>query len=917
MVCQKFSFFVVFLGCSFLLMPLASAFFVNVSSEKIKESYIPSEKLTGSMNLSLREIASSSLLESSLGGSIPIKDFLDNNSASYNCNPVDCESTYSGDREASQKTFSLGAGEEKILGIKIEGDLKEDGITGFQFQVRSNAPASCAQPLMVDLLDDKDVQYAVNYSQDDFSCYSSQGCFSNQSLSEVFIDERGYCNKITLVPAPLYKAGAVVKKSGQAQLMMKLKRVLENNQSEEIEGAFCNLPDPTNSGAWNEVSCVIPYPIEKTEPYYVCLSTLEGVSNYTLQYEEQEPLCGFYDFFEENYTADYHIFAKAGRYGSFRNFVFNEENQNVNPLPLLSYVSQYLERRYQSNCLNGCILPITFLSGVQQEITIDGVQVTYSTQIGPKITSSLWDVAKGDALLSMGHQMVDLGASGFLAPRTYGSFPLFLSLESFAFLKKNITVKKVPIVSSLQPLQVAQSVTTRFKVTARSPENKSIVKYVWDFGDNTTAETDRNETDHSYAKIGIYTLEVTAIDSSGEGGTGSFQIIVGSAREAVNQTLKELKARLSSLQANLSSKWYRRSAEERLKLGEAEKVLNEAQRSFLSARTDDDYGKIAQKIEPLKLPLLIHEGNTVNVPFVFDIKKINFDHLEELGAGGTLDEEAEAYRNAIWAWFSQLEKYKEYKVVSAQFEQDIEMIGVLFKVDVKSDDLFLVIDRPHEHLQFLTDYQAVNLGGASGIASPPESITFFVQGKLNPDDLQIYLAPQLSSLEIGVTPEPCNYNKVCEKDLGETLANCKADCPPRKRMIFFLILLFLVAFMIYTFVQEWYRKRYESHLFKNKADLYNLLNFIAQALRQGLDKGAIAKKLKESGWNSEQISYAFKKIEGKRVGMPGFNILEILERKRNKKRFKNMQTASIARVPGFQGRALGPGSASRFGGGPR
>jgi len=44
-----------------------------------------------------------------------------------------------------------------------------------------------------------------------------------------------------------------------------------------------------------------------------------------------------------------------------------------------------------------------------------------------------------------------------------------------------------------------------------------------------------------------------------------------------------------------------------------------------------------------------------------------------------------------------------------------------------------------------------------------------------------------------------------------------------------------------------------------------MLNFIYNARKTGVSDDDIKTKLSASGWKGEQISYAFKKIDGKRV----------------------------------------------------
>jgi hypothetical protein len=94
------------------------------------------------------------------------------------------------------------------------------------------------------------------------------------------------------------------------------------------------------------------------------------------------------------------------------------------------------------------------------------------------------------------------------------------------------------------------------------------------------------------------------------------------------------------------------------------------------------------------------------------------------------------------------------------------------------------------------------------------------------------------------------------------------------------------ALAVYVALQWWYKEKYEKYLFKNRNDLYNLMNFISNARSQGLQDKEIIGKLKASGWGGEQINYVFKKMAGKAI-MP-FDFLRLFK-KTDKMAMKNAQ----------------------------
>ena len=90
------------------------------------------------------------------------------------------------------------------------------------------------------------------------------------------------------------------------------------------------------------------------------------------------------------------------------------------------------------------------------------------------------------------------------------------------------------------------------------------------------------------------------------------------------------------------------------------------------------------------------------------------------------------------------------------------------------------------------------------------------------------------------------------------------------------------------------KRKYEEHLFKNRNNLFNLITYIEHARKKGLKGNEISKKLKKSGWNSEQIAYALKKHAGKRTGMA-----EIPIKFRFGKKKPNQMPPSRMSPPGF------------------
>ena len=141
------------------------------------------------------------------------------------------------------------------------------------------------------------------------------------------------------------------------------------------------------------------------------------------------------------------------------------------------------------------------------------------------------------------------------------------------------------------------------------------------------------------------------------------------------------------------------------------------------------------------------------------------------------------------------------------------------------------------------------------------TITFSTTEDISFIDLPVFISPAINELSILKEPN--------EKD--EQLL---------KLAIFILIIFLLVIIGIITYIilQEWYKKKYENYLFKNRNDLYNLISYVQSSKKKELKNKEIFDKLKKSGWKPEQVNYVMKKYSGKRTGMPEIPIGKILSK---------------------------------------
>jgi len=167
------------------------------------------------------------------------------------------------------------------------------------------------------------------------------------------------------------------------------------------------------------------------------------------------------------------------------------------------------------------------------------------------------------------------------------------------------------------------------------------------------------------------------------------------------------------------------------------------------------------------------------------------------------------------------------------------------------------------------------------VTGTTKSIEFIYPESINIENNLIFISPLFDELDFLPEPGICDSDKVCEKSKGENYKNCRNDCKPWKLTFLFLIILLIVTFVIYVSLQEWYKRYYESYLFKDKNQLFNLITFMSICISGiKLEKNEIYGKLKQSGWKGEQIEYAWRKLHGMRTGMWEIPIFKIFERKK-------------------------------------
>jgi len=822
---------------------------------KIEKTYGSDENLKGFMNISLEDDLASLMFRavfkkvfSSQDIGLSLREVLEANNANYSCNPRNCKDGYLLVNGSTERIILAKAGEEKLVAFKIEGP----GVSfkSLAFSMFVNNSMACESPVKIDLFNNNMMDWQAENATKDYSCNYNTGCFNPADSSDsVFIGEKPYCEKITLPVSKKFRIGAWIKKGSTKFYNDLLEMSIYSGESGWL--ASCDLPEPNATGG--AVGCEVEYENEENKEVYVCINARED-TDYAIRTENKEP-CGFYSYIEEfggNFVADYYIFVSTPRYDRIGEIRFSGLDYEV---------EDYLKQEYENNCSQSCVIPVKIIPSFNGSIRIYNLSLGYVSATGIRSEDKIYDASRLPLKISSDSALINLESLEIKVPSSPGTYNLSLFLNDSLIKEESIKVERFRVVQGVYPRWVVLKNPTNFQIIFG--KNASFSEIEWNFGDGSVLKTTSEKVVHAYNFSGTYKLEARVVAEDGKSYSGEFNISVSSAKEAVNYTLANYQKSINSVDSKILSLlpvWCQKQIKDTV-IGNLTSNIISLKQMFGKAVSDSEYLAILDNLYLLKVPSSISISLQGEGPYYVDYQDIDVAKLKILGAG-----EEDAEKERISRWISENADLKiEFKVIDAEYREGKESLGTLFKIKVlpkQEQDVknFFVVEGQSE---FKPDSREQKVDGSFGISYDDlrqREIEFLQYNVTDPSKLKIYISPVFSGLE-GVRFEiKCNYNNKCEKALGENTSNCQ-DC---KMKLIYLAILGIVAFTLVCIVLMiiWYRKKYESYLFKEKKDVYNITSFIKTAKKQGMQKGEIYGKLKKEGWNSEQISYALMKVEG-------------------------------------------------------
>jgi len=883
---------------------ISAEIYLGNLSHSIESRYTSSEFLEGWINVSFNETFEDILI-SGFDSEISLKDFLDVNnincetSGSCSCFPSDCESSYSvvGNGLASQN-YEIGFAETELIGIKLVGNISE--INNFTMNISTNAKKSCIPPLMIDLFDDGEVDWKPNvpYPEEcDFE--TPYGCFeSSHSTQNAQLGTDKYCSVITVPSMIGFEVGAVVQGSGEARFKLDFETAGDQDS--------CYASTSHNS----KIGCVIDglddWVIEGTEAT-VCISAAEPHENpgaagtYFVNFETNEPCT--------ESGVDFEIYAKPLKYSPVDNLVFDQKLFGTDGFNLNSALTDYITNRvYNGVCDPECIVPIRFYSGSDQNLIINSLFLDYKVDLGDGVgldiqgsdTSEFYSISKSPVVITTDFLKLDLDSADFSVPSSVGEHNLILSIGDKT-INENITVSNATNIIGVFPNKAVYLVPVTFRVMFESNPSKNLT-YTWNFGDNATVSTDSNEVEHTYSTMGSFLLKVD-ISSSTWTKTITANVEVQNPYQAINETIIDYNQKLDVVISKLNtlSGWIKDEIDAKVGIQELRDSVGSLERKYKETPEsyDEDHRDIMSSLLLLDIPIRLDSELILDVSkFIQNEGRMDLSTIESELAGSSFEEGRKGdYYKAITLWQGEnLDIKWNSKDYYLYFEGGRkELIFTYAKLTLTSkeiiDNFYMILDGDIDEIRFKSgeDYEEDEIEGIGfgfdynfETIGETKTIEFIYPTIIEPLNAPVYYSPEFSSINLEKKESICNADGICDKD-KEDWKNCRVDCSPWGWTFIFLGILLFVALIVYVALQEWYKRNYESRLFKSKNELFNLITFMSNGVNQKLKKGQIMRSLKPMGWSNEQLAYAWKKYKGKRTGMWEIPIFKTFENKKVKK----------------------------------
>ena len=839
----------------------------------VAANYSAGDKIKGNIYLSFSQEPTNKTLTSNFQGNISLIDFIRAQSslsegAQYNCSTQGCVGQYVS--QGMTNGFSIDAGMNKIAGFSVSGAGISINKAGFS--VSGNALASCAPQISIDpLADGQDI--FVNNVAGTQSCGTTyDGCYNQANTIEAtIVTGKEYCEKVTMPAAPAFIVGGEIR---NGTILANLTMKLYDETNGGVAGS-CQLPRHTQ--IFQELNCRINYTTSETRDYYVCVTTSNN-GGYKIGWETSAPTCGTAEGFGAS-NSDFNLFAETIQYAGSPNFVINDTTYEMQyNLQLAEVLDDYLADVYGRNCqAQPCVLPIKF-SGDSQSIGLGNAFIEYESVGVPGSVSGMHELAYSPSSITGNNLSLDIEKANFVIPITSSENKFKFFIDGNQLFQKNITIQR-SFALDVQPKIVAFAQNVQFTAIP----NANITSTTWNFGDGTAVQTSNGSSIiHRYTQRNnsVFELTLTSVNNQGWQATKKFNIYVGDPRELANTTIQDYKKRIENItaQVNTYPVWIIPKMQEILELQNVNSKIVTIENDYRIATTEENFQDVMIDLVALNIPKTVYNFRTgQSLPLAVDYASVNINYLERI-ENEDVSDNAELTERVIGWMNEHFSPEISFQHIAAAYDFDSEILASVFTIETKPSDspngtIYLIFGQDIENSGlYKSNYNVRSISGI-GIdylqldTSSNKVFEFLLDGEIDVESLGAYIAPEISALNIISIEGECTLNGICES--GEDADSCPEDCSKKsfKFTIVGWIILFISALIVYIILQEWYKHKYQKHLFPDENDLYNLMMFIYNARKSGLNDYQIRDRLAQQGWPREKVNFALRKIDGKRIGM--------------------------------------------------
>jgi hypothetical protein len=335
--------------------------------------------------------------------------------------------------------------------------------------------------------------------------------------------------------------------------------------------------------------------------------------------------------------------------------------------------------------------------------------------------------------------------------------------------------------------------------------------------------------------------------------TGTVEEIIEIKIDFFQEYIKTVNSEISNL-----SEFCQEQVKSIINLSELDNEIEKIKQDYLNASTKEEYLLILGNLSEFDILISVYKSREAkSITLYPSIDKINLGILKKIGGGDYNEDRKDEYFDAIILWNQEnvITKFNFSEITKSYYKGYEESILKIFELDIQKfgetvNKSYLIL-REMDNLQFKEDYQEKKESGYVYIdlSEIDGTITFSTTEDINFDELPAFISPGIDSLSL--IEEPSKFKE--EKRWGLFIGIMAA--------------LIIIATIIYIILHRWYEKRYEMYLFKDEESFLNILSYIENSKKIGKSDKEIILKLKESGWNSEQIRYAIKKYRKNKEGM--------------------------------------------------